>query len=195
MNPEGLHLLVVCTANQCRSPMGEALARRDLQRSGIAGVVLSAGTHAIGGIPATESAELTMQRMGLDIADHLSQPLSDELVEGASLIWCMERLHVVEICRQWPEAFERTFTLKDLARRVAAAHRHPSEPLPHWLARVGAGREAADLLGHGADDDVADPIGRSLRHYRRAAEVIAESTGAVVAALNGPLPVHDGALP
>ena len=194
MTARPLAVLVVCTANQCRSPMGEAIARRALERAGIDAAVASAGTHAVEGVPATEGAELTVHKLGLDVSRHLSRPIDEALIAHASMVWCMERMHVVEVCRVWPDAFAKTFTVKDLARRTIDCHRHPSEPVDHWLLRVGEGRTTAEMLGHSPDDDIADPIGRSLRRYRRAAESITLAVETVVVGLNGPPPAsgHEG---
>jgi hypothetical protein len=47
------------------------------------------------------------------------------------------------------------------------------------VAAVAAGRRPADLFAGGHDDDVADPYGRALEHYRRTAAELDTLTSAL----------------
>jgi protein-tyrosine phosphatase len=49
--------------------------------------------------------------MGLDLADHESQPLTAQLVRQADHIWTMTRAHRQAIAAHWPEALARTSVL------------------------------------------------------------------------------------
>lgn len=184
MAAEPIQVLVVCTANQCRSPMAEALARAAFEGMGANVRVSSAGTNALPNYPATEYAELTMAKRGLDVRNHSSRHIDEAGVDGADMIWCMERQHVVEIGAKWPAAMAVTFTLLDLERRAAQQHRHPSESICLWLHRIGDERRAVDVLGDSENDDVADPIGRSLRRYRKTAVRLSLAVDTIVAAMN-----------
>ena len=44
--------------------------------------------------------------------------------------------------------------------------------LAGWLAAVNEGRDVTDLLGYHDVDDIADPMGRSLRRFRACADEI-----------------------
>ncbi len=57
-----INILVVCTANICRSPMGAALLRGEIKRSDLSDAwhVQSAGTWAGYGSPASEFSLLEM---------------------------------------------------------------------------------------------------------------------------------------
>lgn len=191
MAEQPLRILVVCTANQCRSPMAAAIAQDRLDAHQIPAVVTSAGVAALEGIAATENAELTMAKLNLDISDHEACHVEHASVPTMDTIWCMERRHAVEIGARWPEMASVTFTLLDLAARARHAHRHPSEPLRHWLERIGNDRQISDWLGTSAPDDVEDPIGRSVRQYRRTAERLSAAIDTIVTALNAPLPPRE----
>jgi protein-tyrosine phosphatase len=109
-------ILFVCSGNTCRSPMAQALGRKmlaqklncpteDLSRYKIN--ILSAGTFASRGMPASDSAVHAMRRVGLDISEHTSQPVTPALIEQADLILVMSRNHKDFICSLVPTACSR----------------------------------------------------------------------------------------
>jgi protein-tyrosine phosphatase len=92
---EPYRLLFVCTGNTCRSPLAEALARRELERRGWAQVeVASAGVAASRGSPASEGARNAAKRHHLDLGVHRSRPLEADLVSEADLILVMSSSHL-----------------------------------------------------------------------------------------------------
>ncbi|HEY2331551.1 MAG TPA: hypothetical protein VGH94_06500 [Acidimicrobiales bacterium] len=154
-------ILLVCTANQCRSPMAEVLVRRRLPAVDVG----SAGVLGLAGRPAAGGAVRSMATFGLDLAHHRSRPLDDDEVAAADLVLAMARMHVREIVVRVPAALGTTFTLKELVRLAESAGPRPAgEPLSSWLAGLRPGRRAAALLGDDPADDVADPVG--LRQSR-----------------------------
>ena len=52
-----------------------------------------------------------MATMGLSLADHETQPLTEPLVRHADVIYTMTRSHRDAIIGQWPTAAERTMLL------------------------------------------------------------------------------------
>src|SRR5258708_13929920 len=87
-------ILLVCTGNICRSPLAEALLRRDLTARGFPEIeVSSAGTGAWDGAPGSEGADLVGLERGLDLSGHRARLLTRELVEGADLVLTMARHH------------------------------------------------------------------------------------------------------
>jgi protein-tyrosine-phosphatase len=89
------NILFVCTGNTCRSPLGEAIARRMLEDRGWSHVkVRSAGAAAAPGSGASEHAIAVGWQRGIDLGAHTSQPLSRELVEWADLILGMGPAHL-----------------------------------------------------------------------------------------------------
>ncbi len=161
---------MLCTANQCRSPMAEALLRDALAARGVDAAVSSAGLFR-GGVPASPGSIRAMARRGLDIDRHRSRTVTEPLLHGADLVLGMARLHVREAVVAAPDVWPRAFTLKELVRRGAAAGpRPPEQPLAAWLAAVHEGRRRGDLIGDDPEDDVADPVGGPERLYVATAE-------------------------
>jgi protein-tyrosine phosphatase len=153
-------VLFVCTANRCRSPMAEALLRRELAARGIDDVEVTSSGRLQADHPASEGAVRVMAARGIDLAAHRSGSTTKARVERADLVIGMAREHVREVVAAAPTAFPRTFTLRELVRRgEALGPRAAGQSLESWLVLLGAGRRAADLLGESAEDDIADPIG------------------------------------
>src|SRR2546430_14946762 len=87
-------ILLVCTGNICRSPLGAALLQRALAGLGAEGIaVTSAGTGAWDGAPVSEGAYLVGLERGLDLSGHRAQLLTREMVDEADLILTMARHH------------------------------------------------------------------------------------------------------
>jgi protein-tyrosine-phosphatase len=90
------YVAVICTANICRSPMGAALLRHALaaQPEPLRSLpVLSAGVAARGDEPATEYSVVALKKVGIDLAGHSSQPLTQALLDGALAVLVMTQSH------------------------------------------------------------------------------------------------------
>ncbi len=118
-------IVLVCTGNTCRSPMAEALLKRQLdQRLGnspsgtIIPHVTSVGLAAMPGEPASLQAVEVMKERGLDISDHSSQPFGEQIIRSADLILTMTQSHRNAILTRWPEAQSRVHTLRHDGRDI-----------------------------------------------------------------------------
>jgi protein-tyrosine phosphatase len=180
-----MRVLVLCSANQCRSPVAAALLARSLRDWGIAATVMSAG-RGPSGRPVPDPVLEAVAGMGLDLTEHLSTTATEAMVRDADLVLGMEREHVRDALVLDTGAFDRAFTLKELVRRGGAIGlRRSDEGLESWLARAAAGRRLSDLLGSARDDDVADPMGGPRRGYARAFRVLDALTGRLADLLAG----------
>ncbi len=95
---EAFNVLFVCTGNTCRSPMAVIIAQRALQERGWDHVtVRSAGTSAYQGGGASGGALRAALAAGLNLEDHVSQPLSGDLVQWADLILPMSPSHMHDV--------------------------------------------------------------------------------------------------
>ena len=149
--------------------MAEVLLADALRRRALDATVTSAGLLDAGR-PASPHSVTLMAERGLDLSGHRSRPMTAEMLEAADLIVGMERRHVREAAVTAPDAWARAFTLPELARRATTAGpRADGQPVADWLSVVVEGRTTRDHLGEVPSDEIADPIGRSLRTYRKCA--------------------------
>jgi protein-tyrosine phosphatase len=138
-------ILVVCSGNTCRSPMGELLLRAEWSRLygvepeallPMGGQVESAGTAAIPGLRASPEAIEVLAGQGLDLNLHRSSQVTPDRIQSADRIFVMTRAH-----------------------RSA-------------LQQMDAGpADKAELLDP-SGKDVDDPIGGTTATYRRCAQRI-----------------------
>jgi protein-tyrosine phosphatase len=163
--------------------MAEAMLRHRLDERGVPAEITSAG-FVTEDRPASPPAVDLLAGRGLDLRAHRSRRITADHLGDPDLILCMERMHVREVAVLDREAFERTYTLPDLARRAAAAGpRREGEGVRDWLRRIGAGRRPTDVLGVAPEDEVPDPYGRPAAAYRRTAETLDELLDVVVSHL------------
>lgn len=156
---EPWRILVVCTANVCRSPVVQRLLQQRLDEAGRPAVVTSAGTHGGQLDPHHDTVRAAAIR-GVSLDGHRSRLLTGELIrhDGADLVITMTREHLRAVIGVEPGAWPRTFTLKELTRRGLSAPLG-AVGLREWLAAAGEGRRAADLMRPSVDDDIGDPYG------------------------------------
>ena len=113
---------------------------RSLLGSDLAGVVrvLSAGTGAVDGIPATALANQVCADAGIDLKSHRSAMLTPESIRASDLILGMEPHHLTHARSLDPDAAERI----------------------HLITEKGAAQGVAPA------DGVHDPLGGTADQYR-----------------------------
>ena len=150
-------VLIVCTGNTCRSPMGEVILRSVLPADLRDQVqVSSAGTGASTGVPAAEFAQKAVSARGMELSGHRSRLLTAKLIRESDLVLGMEPSHV---------AFAKDLA-PDAAERVRLITEHGAEG--------GARDGVRDPIG-GSADDYIDTFNRIRSHMLRWLPVIREA--------------------
>lgn len=170
-------ILFVCTANRVRSPLAAAVARSVVDAAALPVSIASAGFLAAG-FPADPDMSHVARRRGYDLSTHVSREVDAALIERCDLIVAMTGAHVVDLVGVAPSAIRRILTLREGA--AAAALAPPASWDPASLRRWSEGptdRPLNELLG--GRHDTADPMGRSMRRYRAAADEIEQLTSAL----------------
>lgn len=169
-------LIVVCRANQCRSPLAEKLLRRSAEQHGVALQISSMGFLPAGQATPAPGIRAAAER-GLDLSGHRSCQLDPQELAQSDLILASARAEARDLVAALPELWPRVHTYKQFVRW---ARDHPAPAgtdFATWADRADHGRARTVLLGSSAQDDLADPVGRSLRAWRRTMqelEVLAE---------------------
>jgi protein-tyrosine phosphatase len=158
-------ILVLCTANVCRSVIAAALLARRLDTAGASASVRSAGILSAGDPPAPEVVS-ALASHGLDVSAHRSRRIGADGLARADLVLTMTREQLRHAVVTAPRVWPRAFTLKELVRRGhLAGPRPPGQPLADWLALARDDRDRSGLLGDSPADDVTDPIGGPPQAY------------------------------
>lgn len=191
-----MQILVMCTANICRSPMAERMLRRHAEIRGADATIASAGLLQ-GGRSASDGSCRAVAGWGLDLSDHISRRIDAELIEASDLTLAMEVRHVREAALLVPDRLSRIYTLRELVERAdgeGGAGARGDRSLDEWLDALSVGRSPASLVGR-TDLDVADPYGGPTEGYHRAAAELATLTSATADLLWGPLADGDDPFP
>lgn len=110
-------VLFVCSANQLRSPLAEALFREMVRRRGedAAWQIGSAGVWALEGSPAALAAMRAASSRGLNLSAHVARPVTQMLLEQSDLVLVMEREHLEAIQETFPGLGGRVHLLASMA--------------------------------------------------------------------------------
>lgn len=153
--PASGSIIVVCTANICRSPMAEGLLAHALaaENGPLKNLkVVSAGVAARPGDYVSENSVVALKKVGIDIAGHRARPLTQDMLDSALMVLCMTESH------------------RSLIELQAS-------PVP---ARLHLFR---DFLPAGASREIADPFGGPLKLYEASRDEMVEAIPSIVAQL------------
>jgi protein-tyrosine phosphatase len=189
-------ILLVCTANECRSPYAESVLRSRLREAGVQGVVLdSAGIHVTPGRAMCATAAERLPDAQTSPA-HRARALVPHDVEAADLILVAERRHRATIVRMSPAASARTFTLLEAAALGAASDPNggPIAPIASIASGGSLGAFAARLheargLAGPIEMDIADAHFRRPRQHGRTLDRVEVAASAIADALLGREPI------
>ena len=161
-------VLMVCTANQCRSAMAEHLLRDAGSALGLDWVVESAGVQARDGQSMHRSAARLLSEQSIDVDGWATRRLTRAMIEDADLVLTAAAEHRRAVVMLDPGAASKTFILLQFARFAALAGPIPIDD----SAKVGVtlldriAQVRGELQPVGPDeDDIPDPIGKPTRAF------------------------------
>ena len=167
-------ILFVCTGNQCRSAVAEAVTRTLTE--GLQVNVSSAGTGVVHPAPSPKKTLKAASMLGYDLGEHRSRPLTDEELASADLVVGFEIAHVATAVIERGTDRAKTWLLPQL---VATLERGPAEQESDPEDLVGTARArlaAADAQRSSSSpmlgDQIADPMGHSARVHQATARTI-----------------------
>jgi protein-tyrosine phosphatase len=106
-------ILVVCTGNICRSPMGAALLSKDCAHLQIS----SAGLQGLDGCPAAPLAIEVMDEIGIDLSGHVARRITHVDAVKADVILVMETAQRRDLEHRFPEVRGRVFRFAEASGR------------------------------------------------------------------------------
>ena len=110
------NILIVCTANICRSPVGEVVLRDSLRKQGLTDwSVASAGTWAEPNRNAAAFSRQLMAAQGHNLEDHRSRMVSEEDLAAADLVLVMEMGHAEALRAEFPQYANKVYLLSEMA--------------------------------------------------------------------------------
>lgn len=149
---ERKHIIFICTANMCRSPMAEGIARKVFEDTGLPFSVDSCGILDFSGEEPSRKAQVVCLEHGIDISAHRSQQLTADAARRADVILAMERSHII-----WIE--------DNLGEEAACK--------AHLLTKYGNASPE--------DEEISDPIGGTTYFYREVFQSLLREIGRIAA--------------
>lgn len=175
-------VLVVCTANICRSPAATYLLERAVGFDGSVRVV-SAGVRARAGAPFDTDMSAAL---GETLPAFRARQLTSAMVREFDLILTMASDHRSAVVSAVPSAIRRTFTLREFADLAALAGTgagtgDADATVADTLSALAARTPQVRPLRSGRPDDIADPYGRGAAAYERAVADISAAVASLAA--------------
>lgn len=171
-------VLMVCTANHCRSPLAEFLLRDQLAGIDLPGTpwsISSAGTDALVGRPMHEYSQQVLSESGITPAHFVGRQITEDIARSHDLILTASREHRAAVVSLVPAVMGRVFTLKQFARLAAAVPSREGadwSEFGHFLVREAKFARSAVQPVEAELEDLQDPIGWPIEAYRRCAAEI-----------------------
>lgn len=184
-------IMVVCTANICRSPLAAAMLEAEA-RSRIGQDppvhVTSSGVHALEGHRAASGTLVVADHRGLDLRAHRGAATSRAAVDASDLVLTMTSAHRAAVNSRAPGSSGRVFTLREFARLVAALKPLDDDLAPpdriRFLVRLAHGARAY-VARPSEPEDVVDPYGGPEEGYGAMAEEVEALIAAIAPQLFG----------
>lgn len=115
------NILVLCVGNICRSPIAEALLKKQYPQKNID----SAGLSAVVGNPVDPNSQAVMQPYDIDMSHHVAKQVNETLVMKADIIFTMSDGQTKWIEERWPYCRGKTFKIGHwIDKEIADPYQH-----------------------------------------------------------------------
>lgn len=141
-------IIFICTANRCRSPMAMGLFREKVKEGPGDWKIGSAGTWAVAGEPAMSYVQKQLLQKGIDIREHRSAQVTEELLSQYNLILTMERGQKEGLRIEFPSMAGRIYLLSEMIGQKFDIPDPVGGPPAEYEATL---REIDQLLSKGFD--------------------------------------------
>lgn len=180
-------ILLVCTGNVCRSPAAALLLADRLGPAAHNYSIHSAGIKAVTGSLIQPTIGQLLAERGIEVTPSPARQVTVGMLDSADLILTASTNQRAAMVRMQPRAVRKTLTLNQLSRYApiileSDGGNATGAERVQWL--LGALPQARSLAPKG-DDSIADPMGRSRRHYREAIDELDHSCTMIASILRG----------
>ena len=134
-----MNLLMICTGNICRSPIAEGLAPIIGKEFGLTVYTKSAGTLGLRDRPADPKSVKVCAEVKVDISNHKSQGITQELVDWATYILVMERRHATHLRKHFTRVDDKVMELGTFSGRSSVP-----DPIGGWTYKFRGCRKQID---------------------------------------------------
>jgi len=109
-------VLLICTANVCRSPLAQGLLKKQLADQGLGEEweVGSVGNWTEGGVPVDPRVVEILAERGIKAGEQRSREVTEELLAEADLVLTMEAGHQEALQVEFPEQADKVYMLSEL---------------------------------------------------------------------------------
>ncbi|HWL65381.1 MAG TPA: hypothetical protein VNP73_05340 [Actinomycetota bacterium] len=183
---DSFQIVFLCTGNRARSAMAEAFVRKMTQDLPVE--VSSAGLLELEAGPALPEAVLASSRVGIDLSEHRSRPITQTKFDHTDLVLGFERQHISTAVVDGGADPGKSFLLRELLRLLDSL---PLEdPSGDGIERAkmkvaSAHRFRVTAPNFSVDDEIADPYGKEERVFDRLANELYRSCAALTESLFG----------
>ncbi len=106
-----MKIIFVCTGNTCRSPMAEALMKKNSFENGWDFEISSAGIMLEPDVDVSKNSVRAMEKYGIDISSHVPKAISIDDISAADLILTMTSSHAEFLKNATPQFAYKIFTI------------------------------------------------------------------------------------